>query len=302
MQILLGKGWWQEPAGSSRRFPGVICRGTRRNRVSIVIHFRVCGVERGRETGFPFLSALEVFRRSQVPLLRLKYSLSSLGTIYIFTAFPSASFPLLMRFTLFGCPTTAIELYSVLEGVGWDDGEMSLYALIPTKAKRDVERRPRSTLNATGGRAGAFAALPAAYTWVILGRTICQVHHDTSWVKGPFFPAGHSRDDTRCSIPGVARCPWRGWRRGEGAVSANGGMHQPSPDMIGSPHQAGWVRGQRRPSPNPKEKVLKSQAAAVRGQGGIGGSEDGRCKNTSCRTHPGARVIVPTGKTHYGRS
>lgn len=113
MQILLGKGWWQEPTGSSRCFPGVICRGTRRNRVSIVIHFGVCGAERGRETGFPFLSALEVFRRSQVPLLQFKYSLSSLGAIDIFTAFPSAPFPLLMRFTLFGHPTTAIDLYSM---------------------------------------------------------------------------------------------------------------------------------------------------------------------------------------------
>lgn len=87
--------------------------------VSIVMHFRVWGAERRRETRFLFFCALEVFRRSQVPLLSFKYCLSSLGTIYIFTAFPFESSPLVRRFMLLACPKTAFA--SVLEGVEWVD-------------------------------------------------------------------------------------------------------------------------------------------------------------------------------------
>lgn len=114
-----GRDEGQKPTGSSRCFPGVICRGTHRNRVSIVMHFRVWGAERRRETRFLFFCALEVFRRSQVPLLSFKYCLSSLGTIYIFTAFPFESSPLVRRFMLLACPKTAFA--SVLEGVEWVD-------------------------------------------------------------------------------------------------------------------------------------------------------------------------------------
>lgn len=80
---------------------------------------------------------------------------------------------------------------------------MSFNVLIPTKAKRDTERCPRSTLNTTVRRAGAFAVPSAAHSWIVLGRTICQMQHKMSWVKGPFCPAGHSQDDNTCSISGV---------------------------------------------------------------------------------------------------
>lgn len=116
MLILPGKGGWQKPTGSSQCFPGLICRGTHRNRVFIVMHFRVCGAERRWETRFLFLSALEVFIRSRFPLLSFKYCLSSLGTIYIFNAFPFESSPLLRRFMVLACPTIAFA--SMLEGMG----------------------------------------------------------------------------------------------------------------------------------------------------------------------------------------
>jgi len=133
-------------------------------------------------------------------LLCFKYSPGSLGTIYIFTAFPSASFPLMMRFTLFGCPAMATDLYS---------GRCHFMHLSQQKPKGDAERCPRSALNATGRRAGAFAALSAVCTWVMLGRTICQMHQETCWVKGPFCLAGRSQDGNTCSIPGVtSQCPW----------------------------------------------------------------------------------------------
>lgn len=179
MQILLGKGWWQKPTGSSWCFPGVICRGTRRNRVPIVIHFRVCGAERGRETGFPFLSALEVFRGSQVPLLHLN-TLWARWKQYTF----SPTFPLRPSLAWWG----SHSLVSVKDPVscifppprsGSGMRRRGRCHIVPSS-----QQKPEGTWGGVPERSacnhGATAALLVAHTRVTLRRTIHQTRHKVS--------------------------------------------------------------------------------------------------------------------------
>lgn len=252
-----GKGWWQEPTGSSRRFPGVICRGTRRNRVSIVVHFRVCGAERGRGTGFPFLSALEVFRRSQVPLLRYA------GNNAHFHRFSLCILPSRDEVrTLCLSDSSHWSLFHGWDGMGWDEGGNVIFFTYPNKI--GVERCPWSALNTAGRGAGAFAALSAACTWVIVGRTICQMHHETSRMKD-ISCQGYSRDDNMCSILGVALCPWHGWWCGEGAVSTNACVHWPRNRQISSP---GWVSlGMKTSFSKPQREGVKVTGSSCKGGG-----------------------------------
>lgn len=146
------------------------------------------GAGRGRETGFPFLSALEVFRGNRVPLLHFKYSLSSLETICVFT------------YSLCALPShdevRTLWLFSSSHwsshhdwGVEQGRGRCHLMHLTQQKPQKDLERCPRSALHA------AHRCLCSSLGCTYLGdswedhlsdaaRRVLRAQWKTGWISG----------------------------------------------------------------------------------------------------------------------
>lgn len=256
------------------------------------MHFSVCGAERRWETRLLFLSALEVFIRSQFPLLSLKYCLSSLGKIYIFTTFPFEFFSSSEEVHVLILPNHCLGSHVGGGGMNWDEVEMSFYMLILTKAKRDVERCPRSALNSR----------QESRCCMNLGH-FRRVNLSDVPRKCPQWRAPFAQQDTVGMMTSAASLGWLSvLKTVDVSVSLNACSHQSSPKTIRCSYQVGWVQKKRYSYPNPREKGLKSQAVAVKGVGGIRDSHDSRSKNTSCYMCPGAQIIIPTGNTYCGRS
>lgn len=214
-----------------------------------------------------FVTALEVYVRSQFPLLSFKYW--SNIHFHCFSLWVLSSCE---QVHALGLPNRCICFHVGGGGMSWDEVEMSFYTLIPTKAKRDGQRCPRSPLDTTGRKAGA------TWTWVISGKTICQIHMKMS-LKGPFCPAGHSWDDDKCSIPGMTQCPWHSWWKAKASVSPNSCTHQFSPETVRCSYQAGWL-WEKKIFSKPQREGVKATGSGCKGVGGIRNSYDSRSKYT----------------------
>lgn len=219
MQILLGKGWWQKPTGSSWCFPGVICRGIRRNRVPIVIHFRVCGAERGRETGFPFLSALEVFRGSQVPLLHLN-TLWARWKQYTF----SPTFPLLPALVWWGSHYLVVQLSWIFPPPcsGSRMRCRGRHHVVPSSQEkpegtwRDVPEHSACTKGVTAPLLVAHQGEPSAR------------HHTKFWGEG-YVCHGWWHSGRTCTWPSLFQRALWSWKWSSGWAWGQGSQGSPNP-------------------------------------------------------------------------